>query len=63
VTRGLAAKGMTMAVVSHEMGFARVGDRVVMMDAGRIVVVGAPGALLDHPREERTRVFLSKVPH
>lgn len=64
VMRGLAAEGMTMVVVSHEMGFARsVGDRVVMMDAGRIVETGAPGELLDHPREERTRAFLSKVLH
>lgn len=64
VMRGLAAEGMTMVVVSHEMGFARgVGDRVVMMDAGRVVEVGRPNELLDQPREERTRAFLSKVLH
>ncbi|HEY7968321.1 MAG TPA: amino acid ABC transporter ATP-binding protein [Solirubrobacteraceae bacterium] len=64
VMRGLAAEGMTMVVVSHEMGFARrVGDRVVMMDEGRVVEVGAPGDLLDRPRRERTRAFLAKVLH
>jgi polar amino acid transport system ATP-binding protein len=64
VMRELAAEGMTMVVVSHEMGFARnVGDRVVMMDAGRIVEIGPPDEVLDHPREERTRAFLSKVLH
>jgi polar amino acid transport system ATP-binding protein len=64
VMRGLAAEGMTMVVVSHEMGFARgVGDRVVMMDAGRVVEVGRPNELLDRPREERTQAFLSKVLH
>jgi polar amino acid transport system ATP-binding protein len=64
VMRGLAAEGMTMVVVSHEMGFARgVGDRVVMMDAGRVVEVGRPNELLDQPREERTQAFLSKVLH
>jgi polar amino acid transport system ATP-binding protein len=62
--RGLAAEGMTMVVVSHEMGFARgVGDRVVMMDAGRVVEVGRPNELLDRPREERTQAFMSKVLH
>jgi polar amino acid transport system ATP-binding protein len=64
VMRGLAAEGMTMVVVSHEMGFARgVGDRVVMMDAGRVVEVGRPNELLDRPREERTQAFMSKVLH
>ncbi len=64
VMRGLAAEGMTMVVVSHEMGFARgVGDRVVMMDAGRIVEMGPPERVLDQPQEERTRTFLSKVLH
>jgi polar amino acid transport system ATP-binding protein len=64
VMRELAADGMTMVVVSHEMGFARgVGDRVVMMDAGQIIEMGRPDELLDHPREERTRAFLSKVLH
>ena len=64
VMRELAAEGMTMVVVSHEMGFARgVGDRVVMMDAGRVIEAGRPSEILDHPREERTRAFLSKVLH
>jgi polar amino acid transport system ATP-binding protein len=64
VMRELAAEGMTMVVVSHEMGFARgVGDRVVMMDAGRVIEAGRPDEVLDHPREERTRAFLSKVLH
>jgi polar amino acid transport system ATP-binding protein len=64
VMRELAAEGITMVVVSHEMGFARgVGDRVVMMDAGRIIEVGRPDEVLDHPREERTQAFLSKVLH
>jgi len=64
VMRELAADGMTMVVVSHEMGFARgVGDRVVMMDAGQIIEVGPPDELLDRPREDRTQAFLSKVLH
>jgi polar amino acid transport system ATP-binding protein len=64
VMRGLAADGMTMVVVSHEMGFARgVADRVVMMDGGRIVEIGPPDQVLDKPQEERTRTFLSKVLH
>jgi polar amino acid transport system ATP-binding protein len=64
VMRELAEDGMTMVVVSHEMGFARsVGDRVIMMDAGRVVEVGPPGELLGSPRAERTRAFLSKVLH
>ena len=64
VMRDLADEGMTMVVVTHEMGFARgVGDRVVMMDAGRVIEAGRPDEVLDHPREERTRAFLSKVLH
>lgn len=64
VMRELAADGMTMIAASHEMGFARsVADRMVMMDAGRVVESGTPAELLDHPREERTRAFLSKVLH
>ena len=58
----LAKEGMTMAVVTHEMGFAReVGDRVVFMDAGQIVEVGTPEHFFQNPREERTRAFLSKI--
>ena len=58
----LARDGMTMVVVTHEMGFAReVGDTVVFMDDGVVVESGAPAAVLAEPREERTRAFLSKV--
>lgn len=64
VMRELAEDGMTMIVVSHEMGFARgVGDRVIMMDQGRIIETGQPDELLDNPAHERTRAFLSKVLH
>jgi polar amino acid transport system ATP-binding protein len=53
---------MTMVVVTHEMGFAReVADQFIFMDAGRIVESGTPEQVLDHPQEERTRAFLSKV--
>lgn len=62
VMKGLAMEGMTMVVVTHEMGFAReVGDRVIFMDQGKIVEENLPAALFEHPREERTRNFLSKV--
>jgi polar amino acid transport system ATP-binding protein len=58
----LAREGMTMIVVTHEMGFAReVADTVVFMDAGVVVESGAPADVLERPREERTRSFLSKV--
>jgi general L-amino acid transport system ATP-binding protein len=58
----LAREGMTMAVVTHEMGFARqVADRVVFMDQGRIVEEGAPDAFFTNPREERARTFLRQV--
>jgi polar amino acid transport system ATP-binding protein len=58
----LARDGMTMIVVTHEMGFAReVADTVVFMDDGVVVESGSPSALLANPREERTRAFLSKV--
>ena len=64
VMRELARDGMTMVVVSHEMGFARgVADRVIMMDEGRIIETGPPGQLLDEPAHERTQAFLSKVLH
>jgi polar amino acid transport system ATP-binding protein len=60
--RELAAEGMTMIVVTHELGFARdVGDRIVFMDEGRIVEDGPPARVLDEPREERTRRFLGLV--
>ena len=58
----LAAEGMTMMIVSHEMAFARrVADRVLFMDEGLIVEEGTPEQLFDHPREERTRRFLSNI--
>src|SRR3954451_9445915 len=61
VMRELAQQGMTMIVVTHEMQFAReVGDRLIFMDGGRIVEQGAPAAVLDNPREERTRRFLRR---
>ena len=63
VMRDLASSGMTMMIVTHEMRFAReVGTRMSFMDAGRIVEEGTPSEVLDHPREVRTREFLSKVP-
>jgi polar amino acid transport system ATP-binding protein len=62
VMRGLAEDGMTMVVVTHEMGFAReVGDELVFMDAGVVVEAGAPREVLADPKHERTRSFLSKV--
>ena len=62
VMRGLAADGMTMVVVTHEMGFAReVGDKLVFMDGGVIVEEGDPVEVLSNPRHERTQAFLSKV--
>ena len=58
----LAAQGMTMIVVTHEMGFAReVSDRVIFMDGGYIVEQGTPDAVINHPQEARTKDFLSKV--
>src|SRR6476660_288625 len=60
--RELAAEGMTMLVVTHEMGFAReVGDQVVFMDGGVIVEQGPPAEVLENPREERTKQFLGLV--
>jgi len=59
---GLAKSGMTMVVVTHEMGFAReVADQVAFMDEGVIVELGAPDQVLGNPQHERTRAFLSKV--
>jgi glutamate transport system ATP-binding protein len=59
---GLAADGMTMIVVTHEMGFARqAADRVVFMDAGQIVESGPPDQFFDAPRSQRARDFLSKI--
>jgi len=60
--RGLADDGMTMCVVTHEMGFARdVAHRVVFLDEGRIVEQGLPAQMLSNPREQRTRDFLTRV--
>lgn len=62
VMRALAQEGMTMVVVTHEMGFAReVGDRVLFMDDGQIVEENTPARLFGAPQQERTRAFLSKV--
>ena len=62
VLRELAGEGMTMLVVTHELGFAReVGDKVVFMDGGVIVEEGKPAEVLDNPREERTKSFLGLV--
>lgn len=62
VMRELADEGMTMIVVTHEMGFAReVADRVIFMADGAIVEEGTPSELFDHPKEERTKNFLNKV--
>jgi polar amino acid transport system ATP-binding protein len=62
VMRGLALEGMTMVVVTHEMGFAReVGDSLVFMDDGVVVEAGPPKEVLVRPQHERTRAFLSKV--
>ena len=61
---GLAKQGLSMIVVTHEMGFARnVADRVIFMNEGRIAEEGTPQQVLEAPREERTRQFLSKVLH
>lgn len=58
----LAREGMTMIVVTHEMGFAKkVSHRIIFMDEGRIVEEGNPEEFFAHPREERTRTFLSKI--
>jgi len=62
VIRDLSQQGMTMVVVSHEMGFAReAADRVIFMDAGRIVEQGPPAQVFGSPREERTRRFLAQI--
>jgi general L-amino acid transport system ATP-binding protein len=58
----LADEGMTMLVVSHEMGFARqVADRVMFMDMGQIIEINTPKEFFSHPRHERTRLFLSQI--
>jgi general L-amino acid transport system ATP-binding protein len=58
----LALDGMTMLVVSHEMGFARqVADRMILMDAGQIIEMNDPAAFFDHPQHERTKQFLQQI--
>jgi ABC-type polar amino acid transport system ATPase subunit len=58
----LAKGGMTMVVVSHEMGFVRAAaDRIVFMDQGKIIEEGTPQEFFENPREERSRAFLSKI--
>jgi general L-amino acid transport system ATP-binding protein len=60
----LATDGITMLVVSHEMGFARqVADRIIFMDEGQIVEINAPQNFFDHPQHERTRLFLQQILH
>jgi len=62
VMRGLAGSGVTMVIVTHEMGFARqVADRVIFMDGGQIVEAGTPTRIFDTPREARTRSFLNAI--
>ena len=62
VMKQLAKEGMTMVVVTHEMGFAReVGDRVIFMDGGSVVEEGTPDQIFNHPQHNRTKSFLSKV--
>ncbi|TCL92972.1 polar amino acid transport system ATP-binding protein/general L-amino acid transport system ATP-binding protein [Rhizobium sp. PP-WC-2G-219] len=62
VMRKLAGTGVTMIIVTHEMGFARqVADRVIFMDSGRLVEAGTPEQIFDSPRQERTRSFLRAV--
>ena len=62
VMRSLARDGMTMVVVTHEVGFAReVADRVILMDKGILVESATPETFFTHPKEERTRQFLSQI--
>ena len=62
VMKRLAEEGMTMVIVTHEMGFAReVGDRVLFVDGGQILEQGTPDEVFNHPKEKRTQDFLSKV--
>lgn len=62
VMRTLAKEGMTMVVVTHEMGFAReVADRIIFMDEGQIMETGTPEEFFNNPKEERTRQFLSRI--
>ena len=62
VMKNLAREGMTMVVVTHEMGFAKeVATRVLFVDDGQILEEGTPSEIFDHPKHERTQSFLSKI--
>ena len=62
VMKQLANKGMTMVIVTHEMGFAKeVADRVIFMASGKIVEEGTPEQIFEHPQQPRTQEFLAKV--
>ena len=62
VMKELASSGMTMVVVTHEMGFAReVADRLVMFDEGNIVESGSPEEIFENPKNDRTKLFLSQI--
>jgi ABC-type polar amino acid transport system ATPase subunit len=62
VMKELATSGMTMLVVTHEMGFAReVADRVLFFDQGRLVEEGTPDAIFENPQHPRTKLFLSQI--
>jgi len=64
VMRELAASGMTMIVVTHEMGFAReLASEIAFLESGQVVEKAPPGEFFAHPREERTRLFLSQILH
>jgi ABC-type polar amino acid transport system ATPase subunit len=62
VMTGLAKSGMTMLVVSHEMGFARgVADRLFLFDGGKVIESGTPKDIFENPQEDRTKLFLSQI--
>ena len=62
VIKSVAQSGMTVVIVTHEMGFAReISDRILFMDEGKIIESGTPEEIFDHPKQERTKEFLSKV--
>ncbi|MCQ2486694.1 MAG: amino acid ABC transporter ATP-binding protein [Clostridia bacterium] len=62
VMKNLAAEGMTMAIVTHEMGFAReVADRIIFMDSGKIIEEGTPSDIFDNPQSDRLKSFLEKI--
>ena len=62
VMQRLAESGMTMMIVTHEMGFAReVADRVIFVDGGKILEMGTPEEVFEHPKEARTQEFLNKI--